>query len=148
MASLSYTASWNVFRSHTIVLEDDAMRDQINCLINSVTDPFSSEIRYHQRCWLKYVGAYQKMSVEQKLPLLHEVTLREAQTMFLDHACQVIFDDHEIRTLQGLLRDYKSIVGTYGLPTIGGQVELCEGDVNARVWCWHRLLCFSSEKSE
>ncbi len=59
------------------------------------------------------------MSVEQKLPLLHEVTLREAQTMFLDHAHQVIFDDHEIRTIQGLLRDYKSIVGAYGLPILG-----------------------------
>ncbi len=116
---LSYTASWNAFRSHTIVLQDDSMRDRINCLINSITDPFASEIRYHQKCWLKYVGAYQKMSVEQKLPLLHEVTLREAQTMFLDHARQVIFDDHEIRTIQGLLRDYKSIVGAYGLPILG-----------------------------
>ena len=47
------------------------------------------------------------MSVEQKLPLLHEVTLREAQTMFLDHARQVIFDDHEMRgyyeTIKALL---------------------------------------------
>ncbi len=116
---LSCTASWNAFRSHIIVLQDDSMRDRINCLINSTTDPFASAIRYHQKCWLKYVGAYQKMSVEQKLPLLHEVTLHEAQTMFLDHARQVIFDDHEIRTIQGLLRDYKSIVGAYGLPILG-----------------------------
>lgn len=96
---ISYTASWNIFRNHTIVLQDDAMRDRINCLIDSITDPFSSEIRYHHKCWLKYIGTYQKMSIEQKLPLLHDVTLREAQTMFLDHARHVIFTDHEIRTL-------------------------------------------------
>jgi hypothetical protein len=42
---LSYTSTWNVFRSHTVVLQDDAMRDCINCLIDSITDPFSSEIR-------------------------------------------------------------------------------------------------------
>ena len=95
------------------------MRDRINCLIDSITDPFSTEIRYHHRCWLRYVGAYQRMSVDEKLPYLHEVTLREAQTMFIDHAREVIFCDHEIRTLQGLLRDYKSIVGMYGLPMLG-----------------------------
>ena len=58
------------------------------------------------------------MSVEQKLPLLHEVTFREAQTMFIDHVRQVIFGDHEIRTLQRLLRDYKHILVTCGLPTL------------------------------
>ena len=103
----------------TIVLQDPTMRDRINCLTDSITDPFSTEIRYHHRCWLRYVGAYQRMSDEEKLPYLHEVTLREAQTMFIDHAREVIFCDHEIRTLQGLLRDYKSIVGMYGLPMLG-----------------------------
>ena len=37
---LSYTLAW---RSHTIVLQDDAMKDRINCLIDSITDPFSTE---------------------------------------------------------------------------------------------------------
>ena len=95
------------------------MRDRINCLIDSITDPFSTEIRYHQKCWFKYIGKYKKMSVEDKIPLLHDLTFCEAQTMFIDHARHVIFEDHEIRTLQGLLRDYKSILGTYGLPSMG-----------------------------
>ena len=56
---------------------------------------------------------------EQKLPLLNNVTFREAQTMFVDHARQVVFVEHEIRTLQGLLRDYQTIVGTNGFPTSG-----------------------------
>ena len=76
-----------------------SMRSGINCLIDSITDPFSTE------CWLKYVGQYQKMSVEEKLPLMHDVTYREAQTMFIDHVHQVVFVDHEIITLQGLLRE-------------------------------------------
>ena len=67
----------------------------------------------------KYVGQYQKMPVEEKLPLMHDVTYREAQTMFIDHVCQIVFVDHEIITLQGLLREYKSIMGTYGLPNLG-----------------------------
>ena len=36
---LSYTSAWNVFRSHTVVLQDDAMRDHINCFIDSISDP-------------------------------------------------------------------------------------------------------------
>ena len=99
----SYTSAWNVFRS---LLQDDAMRDRINCLIDSITDPFLTEIRYH---WLKYVGQYQKMSVEEKLPLMHDVTYRETQTMFIDHHTP------------GLLREYKSIMWTYGLPNLGVQ---------------------------
>ena len=95
------------------------MRNRINCLIDSITYPFSTEIRYHHKCWLKYVGQYPKMSVEEKLPLMHDVTYREAQTMFIDHVRQVVFVDHEIITLQGLLREYKSIMGTYGLPNLG-----------------------------
>ena len=67
----------------------------------------------------KYVRQYQKMPVEEKLPLMHDVTYREAQTMFIDHVCHIVFVDHEIITLQGLLREYKSIMGTYGLPNLG-----------------------------
>ena len=59
------------------------------------------------------------MSVEEKLPLMHDMTYREAQTMFIDHVRQVMFVDHEIITLQGLLHEYKSIMGTYGLPNLG-----------------------------
>ena len=58
------------------------------------------------------------MSVEEKLPLMHDVTYREAQTMFIDHVRQVVFVDHEFITLQGLLREYKSIMETYGLPNL------------------------------
>ena len=47
---------------------------------------------------------------------MHDVTYHEAQTMFIDHVCQVLFVDHEIITLQGLLHEYKSIMGTSSLP--------------------------------
>ena len=60
------------------------------------------------------------MSVEEKLPLMHDVSYREAQTMFIDHVHQVVFVDHEIITLQGLLREYKSIMWTLWLTKFGG----------------------------
>ena len=49
--------------------------------------------------------------------LLHNGEFCKTQTLFVEHACQVIYEDHEVRTLQGLLDD-KNIVGTYGFPTV------------------------------
>ncbi|KAI4816806.1 hypothetical protein KUCAC02_009112 [Chaenocephalus aceratus] len=59
------------------------------------------------------------MSEDDKLPHMHNVTLREAQTIFFDNIRTVIFDEHELRSLQSLLRDYSSIVSRYGFPTSG-----------------------------
>ena len=99
-------------------MQDQTMHDRINCLIDSAADdPYALEIRYHHKCWLKYVRRYQKMSEDDKLPQMHNVTLREARTMFFDHIRCVIFEEHELRSLQSLLRDYSSIVSRYGFPT-------------------------------
>ncbi len=117
---ISYDHTWATFKLHTVTLQDQAMRDRINCLIESAADdPYALEIRYHHKCWLKYVRRYQKMSEDDKLPQMHNVTLREARTMFLDHVRSVIFEEHELRSLQSLLRDYCSIVSRYGFPTSG-----------------------------
>jgi len=45
---------------------------------------------------------------------LQHVNLREAQALFFQHIQQVIFKDHEIRTLQGLLQDYIRITSNHG----------------------------------
>ncbi|CAB1416359.1 unnamed protein product [Pleuronectes platessa] len=59
------------------------------------------------------------MSEDDKLPLMHNVTLREAQTMFFDHVKTVIFVEHELRSIQSLLHDYTSIISGYGFPRSG-----------------------------
>ena len=56
------------------------------------------------------------MSEDDKLPYMHNVTLREAQTIFFDHVRTVIFEEH---SLQSLLRDYGSIISRYGFPISG-----------------------------
>ena len=51
---LSYDYAWAAFKSHTLILDDQDMRDRINCLIDfAADDPFAIEIRYHKACWLK-----------------------------------------------------------------------------------------------
>ena len=48
---------------------------------------------------------------------MQNITYREVQTMFFDHTRKVIFEEHEIRSLQSLLQDYCSITSQFGFPT-------------------------------
>ena len=103
-----------------MALDDQVLRGRINCLIESAGDqPYALVIRYHHKCWLKHVRTDQKMSDDDKLPLMNNVNLREAQIIFLDRIRAIIFEEHELRLLQSLLRDYSSIMSRYGFPTSG-----------------------------
>ena len=93
---ISYDHAWAAFKSHTVVLEDQKMCDRINCLVDSAADkPYALEIRYHHKCWLKYVWKFQKMSEDDKLLQMQNNTYCEVQTMFFDHTRKVIFEEHE-----------------------------------------------------
>ena len=59
------------------------------------------------------------MTEDDKTPLMQNITLRDAQTVFLDHAKSVTFDEHELRSLQSLLSDYRHKVSRYGFATDG-----------------------------
>jgi len=79
---ISYDHAWAAFKSHTVALEDQVMRERINCLIDYAADqPYALEIRYHLKCCLKYVRSYQKMSEDDKLPRMQDITLCEVQTV-------------------------------------------------------------------
>lgn len=87
LSLISYAHAWAIFKNHTVALEDQNMRDRINCLIDYAADqPYTIEIRYHSKCWLKYVRKYQKMSADDKLPLMQNVSLREARTVFFENS--------------------------------------------------------------
>ena len=88
-------------------------------IVYAADEPYAIGTRHHNKCWLKYVRSYQKMSEDDKLPRMHNVNLREAQTIFFDHIRTVIFDEHELRSLQSLLKDCSSIISRYGFPTSG-----------------------------
>ena len=90
------------------------MRDRINRFIDATTDVFAIEVRYHHKCWLKYIT--NRALTDEKMIHLQNIQVREVQEMFFHHVDEVIFKDHEIRTLQGLLKDYKNLLNNYGWP--------------------------------
>ena len=59
LAPISDDYAWEAFRRHSVALEDQTMRDWINCLIEFAADnPCALEIRYHHKYWLNYVRNY------------------------------------------------------------------------------------------
>ena len=103
--------AWNVFKVHTMYLEDNDMRNRTLAVIDSTPDPFACEIRYHYSCLKKYIHTWQ-----QNDSWLHiqQVRLSEVKQLFFQHIREVIFEQNELRTLQGLLSDYKSLLSNFG----------------------------------
>ena len=47
---ISYDQAYAAFKSHTVALEDQTMRNRINCLIDYAADQaYAFEIRYHSK---------------------------------------------------------------------------------------------------
>ena len=111
--------AWNTFKSHTIHLEDDQMRERILTVIDSTPDPFASEIRYHRSCWMKYVKPHYKHSDSSGDRMhLQNVQLTEVRQMFFRHVRTVVLEMNEPRTLQGLLVDYNQMSANFGFETV------------------------------
>lgn len=113
---LSTKFAWRKFKLHTIHLEDNVLRSRLNTLIASIPDcetAFGWEIRYHRGCWRDFITHAKPLS-DESVQHLQGVNLREAQAIFFNHVRQVIFEDHEFRTVQSLLQDYQRIISNHG----------------------------------
>ena len=113
---LSTEDAWKKFKNHTIHIVDKETRERLNTLIASIPDcytAFGLEIRYHRKCWRDNVSSVKPLTDENSQHLQH-INLREAQVIFFEIVQQIIFTDHEFRTLQSLLRDYIRIISNYG----------------------------------
>ena len=72
--------------------------------IDSGTDLFANEVRYHHGCWQEHVS--HPVPSDKDHIHLQNVFLIEAKYLFLRHAQKVIFEEH----LQSLLKEYMTIM--------------------------------------
>ena len=89
-------------------LEDPQVRDRINPLIDATTGVFVTEACYYHKCWFKCVT--NRALTDEKMIHLQNIKVREVQDMVFNHVQEIIFRDHEIRTLQRLLKDFKNFL--------------------------------------
>ena len=82
--------------------------------INSTSDPFATEIYYHESCWKKYLRPTYDTS-DLKTIHLQNIRLTGINQIFLEHVRNVIIELHEPRTLTSLLLDYQNITKNFGI---------------------------------
>ena len=114
---INTNSAWQTFKCHAVLIEDRELRDRLTRLVEStsvLSDVFVMDIMYHHPCWLKYITNV-KIKSEDAMHF-QSVSLSEARSLFFRHVDTVIFKEHEIRSLQSLLDDYKCIVTDYGYP--------------------------------
>ena len=109
------TSGWRAFKRHTVLIEDKELRVRIERVAESTSqllDPFAADIVYHPSCWMRYVSH----PLQRPCTTGHfeNVTFFEMKNLFLRYIDQIIFIDHEIRTTQSLLLEYKRLAFEYG----------------------------------
>ena len=112
---LNTHSAWRSFKRHPVLIEDEQLRGRITKLVEStsaLSDPFASDIMYHHTCWQKHIN-HTKLKPDDAMHI-QNVCLSDAKNLFFRHVDSIIFTEHEIRSLQSLLAEYKRIVGDYG----------------------------------
>ena len=107
-------SSWHTFKRHPVYIKDEELRERMTQIIHAVSvlsDPFAADLVYHHCCWQNNIH-----HVSHNTTHLQNVTLQETRDLFYKHVETVIFGEHEIRSLQSLLSDYKVIASEYGYP--------------------------------
>jgi hypothetical protein len=61
--------AWNMFKGHTVHINDESLRRRLISVIDSTPDPFAAEIRYHRPCWLHYISRKSDDLTDQDLHL-------------------------------------------------------------------------------
>ena len=111
-----------VFQYHLIKIIDK-IRTRITTLtdvINFGTNPFAIEVRYHHSCWQEHIS-HPVLSDEDHIHL-QNVFLIEAK--YLSFKISLLFEEHEIRTLQSLLKEYMTIMENYNHRAYGVKSSL------------------------
>ena len=120
LSRINTYSAWNNFKRYAFLIEDRELRGRLTLLDEStsvLSDPFANDIMYHHACWLKYIThTNQNFRRSENTKNLQNIYLSEARTLFFRHVDSVIFNEHEIRSLQSLLADYKRIISDFGYP--------------------------------
>lgn len=93
-------SAWRIFKRHPVLIGDTDLRNRLTRLVEStsaLSDPFANDIMYHHACWQKYIN-HVKLRDDDAMHL-QNVSLFEARSLFFKHVDNVIFKDHEIRSL-------------------------------------------------
>ena len=126
---LSTNEGWSKLKACIQYINDTTMHKRLSVLIASTPDieaAVAAKIRYHQSCYKKYVLYPLSQCQTEDCSDHNRANIKEAQVLFFQKVNQMIFQEHELRSLQSLVREYSSILSTYGYDSIAKSSYLKE----------------------
>ena len=104
--------TWMKFKASVIHLTDKEKKSRLCAFVDSTTDPLAAKVRYHLKCFLKYMNPiYHPKSDEH----LQGMTIADMKNKFVYYVYQSIFENGEARTLQNLTTEYERIRLDFGV---------------------------------
>ena len=108
--------AWYSFKARVEFIDDENLKDRSKRFIAITSGPFAVEIRYCEQCWKSYINNknFQSVSGYGSRPGIDHI-----KNLFYRHINYIIFEEHEIRTLQSLRSDYVRMLNNHGLDSDG-----------------------------
>ena len=111
---ISTLSGWREFKRHTVNIKDELLRVRLSKLVESISalsDVFATDVYYHHSCWLQHIH----MQIDPSDAIhLQNVTYCEMKQIFFKRIDKIIFQEHEFRSLQSLLDEYRTVAMEYG----------------------------------
>ena len=106
---------WYKFAASVKYVEDDSLRERLRVVVSSTTDPLAAKIRYHARCFKRYMRPVYEADPESDDGNIQNVNYEDVRQQFFRHVFEAIFEDGEVRTLKSLTQQYEQIRLNFGI---------------------------------
>ena len=112
LVTMEQIQTWSKFKASVLYVEDIDMRTRLRKVVDSTKDPFATHIRYHVKCFKKYLKPVYDDKCDDHM---QHMNLSDIKQKFLEEVRKKIFEDGEARTLKRLTLDYELIRLNFGV---------------------------------
>ena len=104
--------AWYTFKIHVEFVDNVELKDRLKRFLDVTSNPFAAEIRYCKECWNNYI--YHNKGFLSESGYTSRPGIDHIKNLFYHHVHFTIFEEHEIRTLQIVQKDYVRMLKNYG----------------------------------
>ena len=105
---------WKNFKASVMYVQDPELKIRLQKCVNSISEPFSTEIWYHDFYGKKYLRPMYSSDETSELNL-QNVTEKDAEQNLINYVNETIANDEEPKTLKNLCKDYSNMLGKFVL---------------------------------
>ena len=105
---------WKKFKASVTYVQDPELKLRLQTCVNSISDPFSTEIWYHDYCRKKCLQPIYSTdeTSERNLENMNE---KNVEQNFISYVNETIFDNEELRALKNLCKSNSNMLENFGL---------------------------------